>query len=443
MSNLSKPLVSLYLSFLRKLARLQLQKNRPIIIGVTGSAGKTSTVDAIAIVLKNKHHLKQTKKGNSQTGIPLEILNVPVDDYTGLQWIKVTLLALWNLVTNWRRYDVLVAEMGIDSDQPPQNMTTLLKIIQPSIGVFLNVGSVHGLNFAGDDTKFSIAREKGKLLLSLPQSGLAIYSADHPEIISLESKIKSAKQTFSIDKKSSLSLKKHQVSLKGTTFTFTYQQKSYLLNLANQLHFKESFGDFASSLLVGLRLGIDIKDGIKALESHFSLLPGRMTILAGINNSTLIDSSYNSSLEPTTAALKMLKSITHHGRKIAILGDMREIGLNEKEEHQKLARTAAANADLIILVGPLTKQHSMPELKKKGFNSKNLLWFENAYQAIDSVKNLIGKDDLVLIKGSQNTIFLEIIAEALMKHPEKAKVLLCRQTPYWEKQRRKLRDKKN
>lgn len=435
---MSKSLSSFVLLWLRLAAKIQLLKMKPTIIGVTGSAGKTSTVQAIGLVLQSKFKTKFTKKGNSETGIPFELLDIPVENYVGLAWINVSLLAIWKLLTYWPKYEVLVVEMGIDSEKPPKNMSYLLSIVQPKIGVLLNVSSVHGQNFSGPDVLKSIAQEKGKLLTSLPSNGLAVYSADHPQLETLTPAIKAELSTFSTDRKATIQLLKYDVSLEKTTYTFSYQNQEFTLTFEQQTHFKEAFGSFASAIIIADKLGIPVKKSIQTLEKKMSLFPGRMSLIPGIDNTMIIDSSYNSSLEATTAALEMLKLIKTKGRKVAILGDMRELGDRAEQDHYALAQTAAETAEVIVLIGPLTYKYCWPYLKKIKFVPHNIFTFPQAYAAAAVVPKIIHSHDLVLVKGSQNTIFLEIVVKALMAEPEKAPKLLCRQTPFWETQRKKI-----
>lgn len=438
--NIKKQLERFILTWLRITAKLQLHKNRPLAIGVTGSAGKTSTIRVIdAVLKKSPYSYKTTLKGNSETGIPLEILHLKVKNRTQLEWIFLIFQSLWQLLFYWPKYKVFVVEMGIDSDQEPKNMSYLLKIIQPTIGVLLNVNNVHGQNFSGKNTLAAIANEKGKLLTSLPKDGLAIYSQDHTSIDKIASNIRAKKQTFSIKQRAQVQLLKYRVSLKGTEFVFLSAGQQLSIKLKNQLLAKESFGGIAVAIIIGQYLKLKTENIITAIEANLKLLPGRSSLIEGINHSYIIDSSYNSSLEPTVAALNMLREINHAGKKIAVLGDMREIGQQEKAEHEKLAETAAKTADEIFLIGPITKKYTLPKLKKLRFAKSQTHSYLTAYQALADIKKTIDKQDLILVKGSQNTIFLEIIVKEIMAHPERAKQLLCRQTRYWENQRRKLK----
>lgn len=427
---MKKFLIHSYLFILRSLAALQLLKNRPLIIGVTGSAGKSSCTKVIANVLGKHFATKYTKKGNSETGIPFEILNIPVENYSLIDWAMTLFLGVKTLLTNWEKYSILVVEMGIDSNRAPKNMSTLLKIVRPEIGVLLNANNVHLQYFHGEKSTQAVADEKGKLLISLPENGLAIYNADQPEFAQLAKKIAANQQLFSTAHESTIRLTNHSLSLSGSTFEFEYNNQHFHLNIAKQLQFKEAFGSFAAAILIADRLGISPATAIQDIEETFHVLPGRGRLLSGIKQTLIIDSSYNSSLEPTIATLKTLPQIKNSKhRTIAVLGDMRELGEKAPEDHRRLEKEALANADLVFAIGPLTNEFFRhPSIKK----------YLNAYQALPDLKETMQKGDIILVKGSQNTILLEGLVEELLANPQD-KNQLCRQTPYWENQRRLLK----
>lgn len=429
---MKKGLISTYLFILKLFAKLQLLKNKPLIIGITGSAGKSSCTKIVASTLGKHFTVKYTKKGNSETGIPFEILDIPVDNYSFLHWAMTILLAIKQLLFNWEKYSILVAEMGIDSNKAPKDMNTLLGIIRPEIGILLNANNVHLQYFHGEKSTQAVANEKGKLLISLPENGLAIYNGDQAEFNYLAKKIKANQKLFSVNEttKADIQLTNHSVSLSGSTFEFKFHGKHYHLNFSKQLLFRESFGSFAAAILIAERLGIETQTIISDIEETFKVLPGRGRLLSGIKQTLIIDSSYNSSLDPTTATLRLLPQLKNdHHRTIAVLGDMRELGEKAKSDHEKLEKHAVANADLIFSVGPLTNEYfKHPKIKK----------YLNPFTALSAIKNELRKGDIILIKGSQNTILLESIVEELLANPQD-KNQLCRQTPYWEEQRLKLK----
>jgi len=423
-------IINLYLLLLRGLAKSQLAKNKPLIIGITGSAGKSSCTQLVASTLSENFNVKYTKKGNSETGIPFEILNIPVKNYSALDWLLILFKGFYQVIFNWETYSILVVEMGIDSDQAPKNMTTLLKIVSPDIGVLLNANSVHLGNFKGPKEVQTIANEKAKLLFDLPKNGLAIINADQPEFKLLNKKIKAKIKNFSIKKNTDIKLINHKVSLDGTFFEFIYKDISYKLNFKNKLIFKEAFGSFAATFLIADFLGIKPHQIIKDIEKNFKVLPGRGIILQGINNSIIIDSSYNSSLEPTSASLRLLHELKNkNNRTIALLGDMRELGQMAKKDHQRLEKIALKSADLIYTVGPLTNKY---------FANSRIRKYINPFSIIEDLKNELKKGDILLVKGSQNTILLELVIKEILKNNSDVK-LLCRQTPYWDQQRDKIK----
>lgn len=351
----------LILNYLRFFAKLKLAQINPIIIGVTGSAGKSSCVAAIEAILKTKFRVKTTGTANSESGIPLAILGLKLNNYSFFDWLRVILLAPFAKLD---KFDVLVAEMGIDELKPPKNMEFLLSIIQPKIGVFLNALPAHTEQMGSVKNIFA---EKSKLIKSLPADGTAIINSEY----NIETKAKIIK-------------------------------------------FKDDGTAIPPALAVGKIFGIN-------KMPKFDLPPGRWSIFEGINQSTIIDSSYNSSPVPAKIALEKLAK--YKNRKIAVLGDMRELGDLAKEEHQKLAEIAKKFADEIITVGPLWKQYAK-------FDHQ----FDNFYQAGKFLQTFIKKNDIILFKGSQNTIFLEGAIEMVLANKSDVNKL-CRRGKFWEKQR--------
>ncbi|MBI4100009.1 hypothetical protein HY440_03305 [Candidatus Microgenomates bacterium] len=369
---MKKFLILVVLHFLRLAAKIQLLKNKPLVIGVTGSAGKSSTVAAIETALKQKYQVKSTGTTNSESGIPLSILGLKMTDYSPFDWLRVILLIPVQLLFYRPSYTIFVAEMGIDSLKPPKNMGYLLSIIKPQIGVFLNVLPVHTEQMRNVD---AIAVEKGKLIASLPTNGFAIVNKNDPR-----TQIKTAAKTVLFD---------------GTA-----------LGAANT---------------IGKILGVP---PIKS----FTPPPGRGQVFAGINNSKLIDSSYNASGIPMLLALAHLAK-RRAIRRIAVLGDMRELGDLAASEHKIVAKEAYRLADKIITVGPLTEIY-FPK------DPKLVAQFANSWQAGKFLQTYIKSGDVVLFKGSQNTIFLETAVEMCLKNRADA-TKLCRRGKFWDKQREK------
>jgi UDP-N-acetylmuramoyl-tripeptide--D-alanyl-D-alanine ligase len=181
--------------------------------------------------------------------------------------------------------------------------------------------------------------------------------------------------------------------------------------------------------------GMSVNSIVNALNAY-EAPKGRMNIIPGLNGSTLIDDTYNSSPDAVRAALETLKSITTAGRKIAILGDMMELGKYSADEHRAIGREAAAvlggsNAlsGILITIG-LRSRAMAEEAVKNGMPASAVQSFESSDEAAVAVPSIIQPGDIVLIKGSQSPR-LERVTKALMREPERASELLVRQEREW------------
>jgi UDP-N-acetylmuramoyl-tripeptide--D-alanyl-D-alanine ligase len=418
----------LVLRYLRFIAKLQLKKIKPKIIGVTGSSGKTTTSEAIYAIFKTKFKTKISRKANSESGIPLNILDLKPNSYSAFDWLRLILLAPIALIFNHKKYKFYIAEMGIDSNKPPKNMRYLLSIIRPHTGVFLNASAVHSENFKDVS---EITSEKGKLITSLPENGLAILNADLDNVINFKHQTKA--RVISFGKKGDLTIKKISQTLDGTYLEFQYQDQSEQVFFKNQVlpdHFASSF---AAALAVAVSYDFELKTACKALERNYKLPPGRSSLIKGINNSYILDSSYNASAQPTIDLINLTKKIAKN-RALLLLGDMRELGKLTKEEHVRVAKEITKKFEIICLVGPLTKKYLYPMLINKGLKA---FWFSNTEEAGEYLTSMLNKDDFLLIKSSQNTLFLETVVEKLMANPNEADKLLCRRGEWWDRVRKK------
>lgn len=439
------------LHYLRILARIQIAKIKPDIIGITGSAGKSSTRDAIYNVLKTKYKCKITGKANSESGIPLDILGLEMKNYSIFDWLRVLILAPVKLLTNWERYEKYIVEMGVDSPDEPKNMQYLLKIIRPRIGVFVNAFAVHSEAFDKlivtenpEERKNLavklIAEEKGNLIKSLPKNGWAVLNFEDKNVKKFAENITAS--VFGIGfETGDLRIKNIFYDVNGFRCDFELNYQGEVLKqhfeLRNQILGPQYAITFALAIGAGLVNSIAFDDCVDALRLY-KLPPGRMSLIRGIKDSLIIDSSYNASAETVLSALNVLEKAKTGVKKIAVLGDMRELGKEARFEHERAAAKAAEVVDEFVLIGPMMKEYFIPKLEILGFSGGRIHWFENSAEAAAFVKELIKGNEVILVKGSQNTIYLERVVEAVMDQPETADELLCRRGEYWEKIRRKF-----
>ena len=440
-----KQLATFVLLYLRFWARFQLKKSKAITIGITGTSGKTSTLHSVAAILQDHVNIKVSHKANSETGLPLNILDLSINKYKLFNWLSILIKAPFQFLLYWPKHQVYIAEMAIDSPHSPKNMSYLLSFLKPTIGIFLNAGSVHGENFdnlanSKDPQKRReeiiklVATEKGKLIQSLPNNGLAILNLDDNNVAAFKKFSKAPVSFFGKTKNSQIRFIEGQHSISGSSFLFEIEGKKFTAKWKNMV-FPDHYGyTFAAAIAVSQYFDLAPKKAINSLEKNFSIPPGRSSLIKGINNSLILDSSYNSSLKPLIDSLRLLESIAPK-RKLALLGDMRELGEQTKIDHQQIVPIIQQCCNLVILVGSNMKKFVLPILKK---NSFNVHWFPSAFQAGEWLKSELKPNDLLLVKGSQNELLFESAVEMLMANPRQADNLLCRRGEYWNKRREKL-----
>lgn len=431
------------LRYLRFMAKLQLKKYAPDVLGITGSTGKTSTLYAVVAILKNKYVLKVSHSANSQSGIPLNILGINPISYSVFDWLRMVVLAPLKLLFYWKPHDKYLVEMGIDGPNAPNNMEYLLTIIRPRIAIFLNAQPVHSQAYdelISDTDEVSrrararklIGEEKGKIVTTLPENGLAILNADDSNVASLADKTQAVVMTYGKGERNDVVVKQHTVSLKGTRIGFATEREHGDITLDRHVLPKHYGETLAAALCVGLDEDYTLNESIELLENNLVVPPGRSTLIRGVRDSYIVDSSYNASGKVMVESLELINQLKA-SKKMALLGDMRELGDEAKLEHEVVAKKAMAVCDEVHLVGPLMKQYALPYFVKHGF--KQVKVHQNAADAAEVLLDQLESDDVLLVKGSQNKIYLEYAVERLMINPERAEELLCRRGKYWRKQR--------
>lgn len=426
---------SIVLAYLRFWAKLKLKQNvDATVVGITGSAGKTSTRLAVASILATVGLVKHSAHANSESGISLNILGLTPRDYSTFDWLRMIWQAPWCLLKR-EGFDYYVAEMGIDSPTPPKNMEYLLSIVRPKIGVLLNAGLVHGANFdhlvpAGvRDREVAITRliaaEKFKMLASLPPDGVAIWNCDQPELEELTHKLKCRQLTVGRSVRAMVRIMGTNVSASGFEMTIKYKGKEYALKIVDLL--PDHYGlTLAMAIAVGVAVGVKIDDAVSALATYRAPA-GRMRVFEGINNTHLLDSSYNASPGSMQDALVTLAKVAPKGKRVVVLGDMRELGEVTEVAHRELAKQVVKYADQVILFGPQLKKYTLPYLQEQKFPVEH---FETIIELTKYLQREV-KEKWILFKGSQNTILLERAVETMLANPEDKK-LLCRRGEYWD-----------
>lgn len=415
---------------LKILARAVLLRQKPKIVTVTGSIGKTSTKEAIFFVLKEKFHsVCQTPKNyNNEIGVPLTILGETSPKKSLFAWLKIFLKGIFLALFKKKDYpSFLVLEIAADK---PGDLKYLMEIIPSQLlerAVLTAVAPVH-LEFFKSLEK--IFEEKIIPFSFLKKQGIGIVNVDNCNLEKIKKKFPFLKFISYGINNSNVQVKGEEIEIKekGLAFKILTQNESLSFLL------KEGIGDHQIYPLLGaVGVGISFGMNLKEIESglkNYRILSGRGRKIKGKNNYWIIDDSYNSSPQATKAALKSLKNLPFGKRKIALLGDMLELGKNAFKFHQEIGeKVFQLKIDYLITFGKLG-EFIFQGAKKIGMEQNRLFHFSSQEKLINFLKNFLQPGDLILIKASQG-MRLERVVREIMLSPQKAPELLVRQDKTW------------
>ncbi len=405
---------------LKKLSQFTISRFRPGIVGVTGSVGKTSTKLAIEAVLKQGRRVRASRGNlNNDLGLPLAVLGDWNEAELGLVsrkqppgtakikklffWFKVLLSSFFRLLfgSRFSYPEILVLEYGADR---PGDLKYLLSIARPNISVITAVGDipVHVEFFAGPE---DVAREKARLIEHLPVAGFAVLNYDDETVMDLKDKTRAHIITFGFGKGAEIRITNFENRSEagrpaGISFKLEYGGSFVPVRIENVFGRAQAYAA-AAATAVGFVFGMNLVKISDALRLYYKPARSRMELVAGIKYSYIIDDSYNASPYSMHAAIDTLKSLPAK-RKIAVLGDMLEIGKYTIEAHERVGRLVAKAkaADILITVGARAKLIA-EAAKESGMRKNNIYSFDEAAESGSFLQNILRKGDLVLVKGSR------------------------------------------
>lgn len=412
-------------------SKLVLRKYRPKIIAVTGSVGKTSTKDAIfGVVGRSLVARKSMKSFNSEIGIPLTILNCENAWSNPVLWLKNIIKGFLLIVAPTHYPKWLVLEVGAGE---PGDVARTTSLITPDIVVFTRFSEVPvHVEFFKSATE--LFEEKALLVKSLRNTGVLILNADDERVLGLREISKAKVLTFGTKAGAMFCATNIRIAYKkgvpvGTTFKLEYDGNVFPVEMRGVLGPQPVYSALAA-IATGVYLKLNIIDILEKLPLHVTP-PGRMRIIPGLKGATIIDDTYNASPVAVEAAIEVLRSIKTNGRRIAVLGDMLELGKYTIDEHKKVGVQAASFVDILIAVGPRAK-YIIEGALSNDMSEKNILEFDDSHQAGKYLERVLEEGDVVLIKGSQG-VRMERAVEEIMAEPERAVELLVRQEDVWRR----------
>lgn len=338
------------------------------VVGITGSVGKTTTKEMTARVLEAAYHTAKTEGNhNNNLGLPMTIMDMPENT------------------------EVAVLEMGMNHSG---EMEYLSSIARPDLAIITNIGTMH-IEHLG--TREGILQAKLEIMRGMPEDGAGVFNGDEPLLWNIRAIGKHKKYYYGIEN--------HACDVTATDIVELDDGVRFVVHGFGQQFelFVPMLGRHAvynalAATTVGLLLGVK-PEQIQARFSSFHNTGMRQKIYVK-NGVTIIEDCYNAGPESTEAALDVLAGIKTDGRRIAVLGDMLELGNRSAAEHYRIGRLAVGKADLLLTYG----EHSVRTLTGAitgGMNPKNTDHFDTHEDMARMLKMRVSEGDVVLFKGSR------------------------------------------
>lgn len=367
------------LEALQKIAGFYRRKMNVRVIGITGSVGKSTTKELVNEVLSRRYcTLKNIGNLNNEIGLPLTLLGLRSE------------------------HQRAVLEMGF---YVPGEIAFLCKLALPQVGVITNVGTVHAERAGSIE---AIAQGKAELVQALPPApqGVAILNYDDPFVRQMSTETRARVFNYGLDPSADLWADHiESMGLDGIRFRLHFHNET--LHLHVPLIGAHSVHTALRAASVGLAEGLtwsEIIDGLQRAQTQLRLVAVRTS-----SGALILDDSYNASPESTLAALNLLYEL--EGRRIAVLGEMLELGPYERQGHEKVGVRVAEVAQRLIAVGERARM-IIQAARKAGMPAESITWIPDALSAIEILQNELKEGDVALIKGSHG-LHMERIVTAL------------------------------
>ncbi len=360
---------------LKKLAAFYRQQLDITVIGITGSVGKTSTKEFVAGVLNTKYKVWKTQGNfNNEVGLPLTVLQLRDE------------------------HEIAVLEMGISDFG---EMHRLSEIAKPEICVLTNIGQCH-LEFLGD--RDGVLRAKSEIFDYLNPNGMIFVNGDDDKLVTLKEKWKDRLICFGRNRSNDVyAVNEVSKGLLGSTMDIVgaMEVEGVQIPLPGEHMVLNALA--AAAVAKHLKLSLDeIKEGIKKVQA----VSGRSNLIP-YEDFVLIDDCYNANPVSMKAAIDLLQSA--NGRKVAVLGDMFELGEEEEKLHYEVGEYAKNKVDVLICVGKLAKEIYQGALAARA-EHQELLYLSDKDDVYKHLKEIIKPQDTILLKASHGMGFADIVS---------------------------------
>ncbi len=396
---------------------------------ITGSVGKTSAKDAVAAMLAAHTEVRASEKSyNSEFGVPFTIIGVKNPWMSIPAWIHVIDEALSLIFLSHRYPKALVLEVGADR---PGDLARILRIAIPDAVVVTRLPDVP-VHVEAYATPAAVRQEEFAPAYALSPGAPLILPSRDSHAIEMAKNTEAIVTRFGFSKDAEVHLAEPEVEYLdghpvGMVATATVSGKKHVLHAKGALGRPQILAP-AAALATAVALSVPLDEALAGLASY-APPAGRGRLLNGLRGSMLVDESYNASPAAVEEALVALSLLTHAHRRIAVLGDMLELGRYSRQEHERIGRLAAEHAQQLIAVGKRSRVMG-DAARAAGLAESSVHCFDTADQAAEYLALAVEAGDVILIKGSQS-MRTERIVETLLADPSDS-VYLVRQDPEWK-----------
>lgn len=408
----------------RLIARSILKRYHPTVVAIAGSVGKTATKDAIAAALTESTRTIRKTAGNfnAEIGVPATIMCQTEPPTAIGDWLKILWRGKVQAIFGGKYPTHLVLEMASDH---PGDLQPLLTLTRPSIGVLTSAAPEHLEYFGNED---GVLEEESLVVRQLPSNGVAVVNIDDPRIAATLPSINCRIITYGWQ--SSATIRAEQLTLtrdmhglpSGMIVTVQVDSAPVTITLPG-VYGRHQVYPILAAFAVTHALGDDPQLVVQRLSAYIPP-PGRMRLFAGLGQSILIDDSYNASPEAVQAALHSLHELDVPGTRIAVLGQMSELGAAAAEWHDRIGREIASlRIHELVTVGPLAERIGSAAIAA-GMKSNHVHAVANAEAAAAVVQPMLGSGAAVLLKGSRYASRLEKAVAILLANPDRDEMFL-------------------
>ncbi len=359
---------------LHKLAQWNRSRMQGVVIGVTGSVGKTTTRQLISAALGSRLTGSSSPKNyNNHVGLPLSMLLIEPD------------------------HDYAVLELAASA---PGEIADLAQLCQPKIGVLTRIGEAHLASFGGHH---ALAKAKTELLESLPADGWAVLSGDDPWL--RRNATRCGAKVVWVGRSLDCDVIATDVLCQSGALSFCVAGRRIEVPIWGRHHLNSTLAAVAVGQILGLSLE-DIADGLANFEG-----PPMRCQIQHLRGATIINDSYNSSPSAMHAALELLRDFDAPGQRIVVCGDMRELGDATTRLHDRLGNEVVTlcGADLLLACGEHADE-VVAAAVRAGMPSSRTAVFRAAVDALPQLEAALAPGDVVLIKGSRALAMERLVA---------------------------------